>query len=140
MTHRITQIDVEHHARYRGSGNYSLRKSIGIWLRLATSFSIAPLRMATYLGFCFSALGLMLATFFIARKFLGVETPPGWAAIAVTVLVLGGVQLACLGLIGEYLGRVFLHLNRRPQFAVREVVHGMGAGGSGVSHDKGDAR
>jgi undecaprenyl-phosphate 4-deoxy-4-formamido-L-arabinose transferase len=95
---------------------------VGTWLKVFTSFSLAPLRCATYLGFASSALGLCIAAFFVARQLVGHTAPPGWASTIVAVLVLGGIQLASIGLIGEYLGRVFLHLNKQPQYVVRDIV------------------
>jgi undecaprenyl-phosphate 4-deoxy-4-formamido-L-arabinose transferase len=119
VTHNITQIQAEHHRRYAGRGNYSLTRSIRVWLRLATNFSLAPLRLATYMGFIFAAIGLLSALYFSIRKVMNPETPLGWASTIVAVLVLGGIQLASLGLIGEYLGRIFIHLNKRPQYVIR---------------------
>lgn len=122
VTNRIAQIDVEHHSRYAGRSNYNIARSIMVWLRLATSFSLAPLRLATWLGLGFAGIGLLLALFYMIEKLLTPDEPLGWASLIVSILVLGGVQLACLGLIGEYLGRVFIHLNRQPQFVVRDTV------------------
>lgn len=124
VTDNITQIDVAHHARYAGSGNFNLVKSVSTWLKLATSFSLAPLRAATVMGFTCAVFGLALALFFAVKQWIGGDAPLGWASTMVVLLVLGGVQLACLGLIGEYLGRVFLHLNRRPQYVVKEICGG----------------
>jgi len=121
VTNNITQIDIEHHDRYAGKGNFNLVKSVSTWLKLATSFSLAPLRAATILGFGFACFGLLLATFFAVKQLIGRAAPLGWASTMVALLVLGGVQLGCIGLIGEYLGRVFLHLNRRPQYVVKNV-------------------
>lgn len=130
VTRSITQIDVEHHDRYSGEGNFGLRKSISTWLRLATSFSVTPLRLATCLGFLFSAIGLLAAAIFVIRNLVGIDTPMGWASLFVGTMVLGGVQLACLGIIGEYLGRAFLHLNKRPQYVICEICAFEGTGES----------
>jgi len=122
VTGNITQVDAEHHDRYAGRSNYNLRKSISVWLKLATSFSLVPLRIATCLGFAFAGLGFLLAILFVVLKLLKSGAPLGWASTIVSVLILGGVQLVCLGMVGEYLGRVFLHLNRRPQYVVKETT------------------
>jgi polyisoprenyl-phosphate glycosyltransferase len=121
VTSGITQIPIEHHDRFAGSGSFTLGKSVSVWMRVATLFSLVPLRLATILGFSFSAVGLFMALYFVAKRlFLAAGDPPGWAATIVAILVLGGIQLACLGMVGEYLGRVFLHLNKRPQYVVKE--------------------
>jgi undecaprenyl-phosphate 4-deoxy-4-formamido-L-arabinose transferase len=122
VTTNITQVQAEHHARFAGRSNYSVVRSVRVWLRLATSFSLAPLRLATYMGFVCSAIGLLMALFFALRKLLAPGTPMGWASTIVAILVLGGIQLASLGLIGEYLGRVFIHLNKRPQYVIRDSL------------------
>ena len=123
-TANITQVDAEHHERHAGESNYNLIRSINVWLKLATSFSLVPLRIATYLGFGFSSIGMLLALFFLLKKlFFDTGSPLGWPSTMVAIQVLGGVQLACLGLIGEYLGRVFLHLNKRPQYVVKETLN-----------------
>lgn len=122
VTRNVTQVDVEHHHRYSGGGNYNLVRSVSVWLKLVTNFTLAPLRLATCLGLGFSVFGLILALVFTVRKLMGVAVPIGWSATIVTVLVMGGIQLASLGVIGEYLGRVFLHLNQRPQYVVKSTT------------------
>jgi undecaprenyl-phosphate 4-deoxy-4-formamido-L-arabinose transferase len=79
-----------------------------------------PLRLATILGLTSAAVGFVLAVAFTIKKILTPDEPAGWASTIVAVTLLGGVQLACLGIIGEYLGRIFLHLNRMPQYVVKE--------------------
>jgi polyisoprenyl-phosphate glycosyltransferase len=120
VTKYITQEHVQHHPRFAGQSNYSLRRSVQVWLRVATNFSPAPLRLASYLGLSFSGLGLLLALGFVVVKLLRPESPMGWASTIVTILVLGGVQLACLGIIGEFLGRAYMHINRQSQYVVKE--------------------
>jgi len=122
VTSSITKVDVEHHDRYAGRSNYNLRRSISVWLKLATSFSLAPLRLSTYMGFGVAAAGLVLALLFVVRRLLDNAAPLGWASTMVVILVLGGAQLGCLGMIGEYLGRAYLNLNRKPQYVVRKVT------------------
>jgi undecaprenyl-phosphate 4-deoxy-4-formamido-L-arabinose transferase len=132
VTSSISQVTVTHHERFAGKGNYTIRKSIRVWSRLATSFSIAPLRIVAFLGFMTSTIGFCLAVVFIVRHFLGLTAPQGWASLMVIVLCLGGIQLASLGIIGEYIGRLFIHNNRQPQFIIRQVLRGSPAD-SGIS-------
>jgi glycosyltransferase involved in cell wall biosynthesis len=120
VTDNVTHVVVEHHERFAGRGNYTVARSLGVWLRVATLFSVVPLRIATVLGFSFAGLGLLLAVGFAVYKLLVPDQPMGWASTIMTILVLGGTQLACLGIIGEYVGRSFLHLSRRPQYSIRE--------------------
>ena len=125
VTRNITQVSIQHHERYAGAGNYNLRKSIRVWLRLATTFSIIPLRIATFLGFVSSFIGFILALIFIIFHFVGIESPTGWASLIVVVLFLGGIQLVSTGIIGEYIGRLFLHNNKEPQFVVNKIIGGL---------------
>lgn len=121
VTRNITQVTIEHHERYAGKGNYNLIKSISVWSKLATNFSVVPLRIATLLGFISSSIGFILALYFIFRKLIG-ATPTGWASLIVTVLFLGGIQLVSIGIIGEYVGRLFLHYNKEPQFVIDKII------------------
>lgn len=121
VTRNIAQVTVEHHQRYAGEGNYNLRKSIRVWLRLATNFSVTPLRIATFSGFMSSGIGFILALYFIYRKLTG-SPPAGWASLVVVVLFLGGIQLVTTGIIGEYIGRLFLHHSKEPQFVVNDMI------------------
>ncbi len=117
-TRNITSIDLDHYARPDGKSGYSLRKSISLWLKMATSFSVAPLRLASLLGLFFSGFGFLAAIALVIQRFTLNAMPVGWSSIIVSVLILGGIQLLALGLIGEYVGRVLLHVNGRPQAVI----------------------
>ncbi len=117
-TRSITTIDIEHQARDEGEGNYNLRRSLSLWLKMATSFSVVPLRLATLMGFTLAALSAVMIIFVIVQKILHPELPAGWASLIATVLFIGGMQTVFIGLIGEYLGRAYLKLNHKPQFVI----------------------
>jgi len=118
ITRSITTIDVEHQARDEGEGNYNLRRSLSLWLKMATSFSVVPLRLATFLGFSMTALSAIFIIFLIIEKILHPDLPAGWTSLIATVLFIGGMQTFFIGLIGEYLGRAYLKLNRKPQYVI----------------------
>lgn len=122
VTRHITSVDVDHHDRYSGSSLYGFRRSLSLWLKMATSFSIVPLRITSFLGLLFAGFGFFFALFLIIQRFTVNLTPVGWSSLIVTVLIVGGVQLLALGMIGEYLGRVLLTINARPQYVVAERV------------------
>jgi len=122
-TTRIGSIEVAHHERYKGASGYNLRKSISLWLKMATGFSIAPLRLTSLAGLIISMLGFLLAIALIVQKLTIDTMPDGWASIIVTILIIGGMQLLALGVIGEYLGRLLLTVNAKPQFVVAETIH-----------------
>jgi glycosyltransferase involved in cell wall biosynthesis len=122
VTKNINQVTVEHHFRYAGKSNYNLLRSVWVWSKLATNFSVLPLRIATVLGFISSATGFILAIIFISMYFLGTISPTGWYSTIVSVMFLGGIQLLTIGIIGEYVGRLFLYHSKEPQFVVKEVI------------------
>ncbi|MDP1964955.1 MAG: hypothetical protein Q8K93_22455, partial [Reyranella sp.] len=120
--------------RNEGKSNYTLRRLIRLWLAMFLNFSVMPLRLATLFGLGFGALGALAAVITIVEAILSDKPPQGWASIMVAVLVLAGVQLVVLGVIGEYLGSMFLAMNRKPQYLVREVFRRK-AGGAGAGLD-----
>ena len=85
------------------------------------NFSVIPLRFATMFGIAFGVLGTIAAVIVIAEAISENKPPQGWPSLMVAVLVLAAVQLVVVGLIGEYLGRMFLAVNRKPQYLVREI-------------------
>lgn len=123
-TRRIGTIQVRHDPRTVGRSNYTLRKLVALWLNMFVNFSVLPLRLSTFAGFAFGALGVLLGMAVVVEKLLRPETPIGWASILVTLLTFSGVQLVMLGVVGEYLGRFFLSGNQTPQFVVRDVSFG----------------
>ncbi|MGB9988379.1 glycosyltransferase family 2 protein [Massilia sp. SM-13] len=122
VTRNIGTVDVEHHDRFAGDSGYSLKKSISLWLKMATNFSIVPLRLTSFAGLAMAGVGFVLAVLLIIQKFTIDAMPIGWSSLIVTFLIIGGVQLVALGMLGEYLGRVLLTLNSRPQYVVGETV------------------
>jgi undecaprenyl-phosphate 4-deoxy-4-formamido-L-arabinose transferase len=118
VTRSITTVDIIHQARLDGESNYRLRQLLSLWLKMATSFSVLPLRMATYLGFSLAALSLIMVVFVVIAKSLHPEFPPGWASLIAVMLFIGGIQTLCIGMVGEYLGRTYLKLNYKHQFII----------------------
>ena len=122
-TSRIATITATHHARSDGRSGYSLRKSISLWLQMATSFSIVPLRMVSLAGALASCVAFVVAMVVLVQKLRHPELPVGWASLIVTTLFMGGLQLLALGVIGEYTGRVLLNVNNRPQYVIGRTVN-----------------
>ena len=121
VTRRIDGIEVLHLPRMNGTSNYTLTRLVRLWLNLATSFSLAPLRIATFAGAAMASLGTIGAAATIVEALLLRETPTGWASIMVVLLLVGGIQSMILGVLGEYVGRTFLSTNGKPQGHVRSV-------------------
>jgi undecaprenyl-phosphate 4-deoxy-4-formamido-L-arabinose transferase len=121
-TNRVGEVPVEHRPRAEGRSSYSLSKLMVLAFNLFTNFSLLPLQCVTTCGFLSAAGGLGLAAFYLIQYMLSNIVVPGYASTIIAVLVLGGVQLLSLGIIGEYLGRLHLNVNRKPQYVVRHVV------------------
>jgi glycosyltransferase involved in cell wall biosynthesis len=121
VTQRIDRLLVRHLPRAIGRSNYTLRRLLRLWMSMFVNFSVMPLRISTLTGFALSVLGGIggLAAVIEALFF---SPPAGWASLFVAVLLLSGVQLMILGIVGEYLGRLYLTANHKPQAVVRGVV------------------
>jgi len=123
VTNNVTQVNVQHHIRYKGSSNYNLIKSIKIFLRLTTGYSVKPLRIATLIGFVSSLCGFLLVPYYIIQYFVGAYRVEGFTTIIVLILMLGGLILLSLGLIGEYIGRLYLNINNKPQYVILKKIN-----------------
>lgn len=123
VTRNITQIPIEHHKRELGKSNYNLLKSIKVFLRMLFGFSTMPLNLAAYTGFFSAAIGLVLAVKYAVEYFKGRADVTGWTTLVILVLILGGLILVSLGIIGKYLGQVYLTVNNQPKFLVKEMLN-----------------
>lgn len=121
VTKNITQIQIEHHKREFGRSNYNLIKSIKVFAKLVFGFSVIPLRISSYTGFLSAAIGFILGIFYMIKFFVAGADVTGWTTIVVLILFIGGLNLLSLGIIGEYLGRAYLTVNKNPRYSVAQV-------------------
>ncbi|MDM7946496.1 MAG: glycosyltransferase family 2 protein [Oceanibaculum nanhaiense] len=126
VTQNIGRLPVTHLPRAAGRSNYTLRRLVRLFLSMFLNFSVMPLRLSTMAGAGMASLGL-LGFLIVIYEALAGETPQGWASLMAVTLLLAGVQLIMLGVLGEYLGRLFLTVNRKPQFVVRDVTRSAAA-------------
>jgi polyisoprenyl-phosphate glycosyltransferase len=119
MGYRQAQVEFVAPQRYAGKSKFSLRKMLTFALDGITAYSKLPLRFAFYLGSFFGLLSFALTLHVVYIKLFTTEAVPGWATLAVSVLLLGGFQLVALGIIGEYVGRIFEEVKQRPLYWVR---------------------
>ena len=119
-TRNIASVPIKHFERETGTSNYTLKKLLKLWTNIM-GYSVKPLRMATLAGGVFSVISIIAAIVIIIRKLLVPAMAIGWPSIMVAICFFGGLNLMSLGLIGEYVGRMFLGMNREPQFVVREI-------------------
>jgi undecaprenyl-phosphate 4-deoxy-4-formamido-L-arabinose transferase len=122
VTQRIGSIEVRHEARRAGKSTYTLRPLIRLWLSAWVNFSLLPLRIATALGLTMALAGLVGFGWVVYWRLTDQGPSFGWGSIMAALLVFSGTQLVLLGLIGEYVGRMFLTINQRPQAVIRDIV------------------
>jgi dolichol-phosphate mannosyltransferase len=112
----------ERHARYAGRPKYTFRRLVYLALDGLISFSYVPLRMISLLGLAVSLISIVLAAFYAIQKIFFELSPPGFATLVVSIFFLAGIQLVTIGVIGEYVGRIFDEVKRRPLYVVRQTV------------------
>jgi glycosyltransferase involved in cell wall biosynthesis len=121
VTQDIDRLMVRHLPRAVGRSNYTLRRLLRLWLSMFVNFSVMPLRLSTLTGFALSLIGAV-GSFVVITEALFFAPPAGWASLMAAVLLLSGVQLMILGIVGEYLGRLHLTANRKPQSVIKSVT------------------
>lgn len=124
ITQNIGSLEVRHVARRTGRSGYTLRRLLRLWLSTFVNFSVMPLRLATVLGLVMAALGLVGFGIVVYWRLTNQGPAFGWGSLMAALLIFSGTQLVILGLLGEYVGRMFLAVNRRPQSIVREMARG----------------
>lgn len=121
-TKNIGIVEVHHRKRAYGQSGYNFRRLFALWINGFTAFSEKPLRIATYLG-CFCAIsGFIYGIVIIVRKIINIRIQLGYSSIMAAILFIGGFLMLFLGLIGEYIGRIYISLNDAPQYVIREKI------------------
>ena len=126
VTQRIGSLPVRHEARKMGTSTYTLSRLVRLWLSAWINFSVLPLRVATLLGLLLAGLGLVALGLVGWLWWHDIGPASGWGWIMASLVLFSGTQLVVLGLIGEYVGRMFLAVNQRPQSVVRAVIRSEG--------------
>ena len=122
MGYKVGTVEVTHGERHSGKTKYTQLKLIRLWLDLVISFSDLPLKFAMLLGAVFGIIGLIMAVVYFIYYFMYGFTVPGFTTTIILITVFAGVQLLCLGIIGEYIGRMNLQIKKRPDYIVRERI------------------
>ncbi len=121
-TNKIVNVDIDHRDRMEGASGYTLKKLLGLWFNGFTAFSVKPLRIATFIGGISACMGLLYGLYVIIRR-LVTDIPDqamGYAATMSAIVFFGGMILLMLGLIGEYIGRIYISMNNSPQYVIRD--------------------
>lgn len=121
-TKRISNVEVNHRERKIGQSGYNFKKLLGLWFNGFTAFSTKPLRIATISGSLFAVAGFGYGIYTVIKKFLVPQVPVGFSSLMSALMFIGGMVLLMMGLIGEYIGRMYICMNNAPQFVIRERV------------------
>ena len=121
-TKKVTNVEVHHHDRVEGQSGYSIKKLLLLWINGFTSFSVKPLRFATFIGFITAMVGFLYGIYVIINQIVNPYAPLGYGSTMAVLLFIGGMIMLMLGMVGEYVGRVYLSINRSPQFVIRDKV------------------
>ena len=122
-TKNITNVVVNHRDREQGSSGYTLKKLLGLWFNGFTAFSVKPLRIATAIGVFSAAIGFLYGFYTIIKKFVNPDVPMGFSSTMAAIVFFGGMIMVMLGLIGEYIGRIYISMNNSPQYVIRERIN-----------------
>lgn len=118
---RLGTVELKKHERRFGHSGYNLKKLLQLWLNGFTAFSVKPLRIATIIGMIVAFSGFLYGCFTVVKKFMyPEEIVPGYSSVIVVLLLIGGILMVILGLIGEYVGRIYININGLPQYVIRE--------------------
>ncbi|MBC8506257.1 MAG: hypothetical protein H8D34_15455 [Chloroflexi bacterium] len=123
-TDDIGRLMVKHASREEGRSGYTFRKLVSLWPNMFTNFSVLPLRFATLLGFIFAGMGFIFGIQAIIERIIRPGVPQGYTLMFVFIAVISGVQLISIGLLGEYMGRLFLSQSKKPQYTIRRAYLG----------------
>lgn len=122
-TSSIANVEMDERERLSGSTGYTFSKSLKLWVNGFTAFSVRPLRLATIAGFFTALFGFIFALFVVAQKILRPEVAAGYSSLMAVLLFIGGIIMLCLGLIGEYVGRIYISINNSPQYVIRDRIN-----------------
>ena len=119
-TKNIVNVDVTHREREEGRSGYTLKKLLGLWFNGFTAFSVTPLRIATVIGCICAVVGFAYGLYVFIRRLVDPNMVMGFSSIMCAILFVGGMLMIMLGLVGEYIGRIYISLNNSPQYVIRE--------------------
>ena len=122
-TGNIANVSVNHRERESGTSGYTVKKLLGLWLNGFTAFSVKPLRIATGMGAFSAVVGFLYGIYTIVKRMINPDVPLGFSSTMAAIVFFGGMIMLMLGLIGEYIGRIYISLNNSPQYVIREKIN-----------------
>lgn len=130
-TDKIKNVEINHRERKNGNSGYTMKKLFVLWLNGFTAFSVRPLRVATGLGVFCAGIGFCYALYTILNKLFNPNVLIGWSSMMAAILIIGGMILFMLGMIGEYIGRIYISINNSPQYVIKDLVGNVEEGKNG---------
>ena len=122
-TSDIINVQMDERERFSGSTTFTFGKMLGMWLNGLTAFSIKPLRLSSLVGVICAIIGFIFGIVTIIRKLVVPDISVGWSSIVSIILFIGGLIMLMLGMIGEYIGRIYISINNSPQYVVKETIN-----------------
>lgn len=122
-TKNITNVIVQHREREEGSSGYTFKKLMTLWFNGFTAFSVKPLRIATAAGVVSACVGFLYGIYTIIKRLVNPAVPMGFSALMAALVFFGGMIMIMLGMIGEYIGRIYISMNNSPQYVIRERIN-----------------
>ena len=126
-TKYLTNVEMEERNRFSGKSNFTFVKMLELWMNGLTAFSVVPLRIATFAGILCSILGFSMTLWVVVNKLVNPGVPLGYSSVMAAVFFIGGMIMMMLGVIGEYIGRTYICINKSPQFVIRRHLGGEGS-------------
>lgn len=121
-TKNIVNVDVNHRSREVGQSGYTFSKLLNLWINGFTAFSVKPLRIATGIGAICAMGGFLYGIYTVIKKFVVPDIPAGYSALMSAIVFIGGMMMLMLGLVGEYIGRMYISMNNSPQYVIKEKI------------------
>lgn len=123
-TSDIVNVEMQERERITGSTNFTFKKMLALWINGFTAFSIKPLRISTVIGFITAAIGFIYGIYIVIQKIvLHSAIAQGYSSLMAVMLFIGGIIMLMLGMIGEYLGRIYISINNSPQYVIKEMLN-----------------
>lgn len=122
-TKDIVNVEMEERSRISGTTNFTFKKMFNLWINGFTAFSVKPLRIATIIGFLTALIGFIFGMYIIINKMFLQNILPGYSSLMAVILFIGGIIMIMLGLIGEYIGRIYICINKSPQYVIKEAFN-----------------
>ncbi len=123
ITTKYTTVEMEHRDRIEGTSNYTLRKLFQLWTLVFFNYSLFPLRIASYVGGICAVAGIVWGIVTVIRRLVFANMAAGYASLFAAILFVGGIIMLILGIIGEYLGRIYMTISDKPQVVIRDVIN-----------------